>query len=799
MKIVKRILIALLGLLLLLILVGYVYVRSTAPSYQGVNTVPGLTDEVQVHFDAYGIPHIYATNMEDAYAALGYVHAQDRLFQMEMLRRAAGGRLSEVLGKDLLPVDKLFRTLGLNVFAKENAQRFMSADTAEFQRAAKAYQQGVNAFVRDGKTPLEFSIIGIPKTEFTPEDIYLALGFMSLGFAEGMKVDPVLEKIRTELGEAYLNDLAVHSPPNAVRIKSYKGPAKRMAADPLITGLHKALGQLPIPLWVGSNGWVIAGNRTKSGLPILANDTHIGFSQPAVWYEAHMEYPGVRLYGHYLAGVPFAFLGNNDFCGWGLTMFENDDTDFFKETLNPNDSNQVRFGDQWEPLQRREEVISVKDGKDVVFSVQSSRHGPLINGIMEKTVSSATPVSLWWSVNHQPNEALEAAYRLNRAKSFDEAQGAMSLFSAPGLNVMYGDVDGNIAWWAVAKLPIRAPHVNSKLFLDGASGKDEYLGYYDFSKNPQAINPPWGFVYSANNQPDSVDGVLYPGYYYPRSRAGRIAELIQEDKLWSAEEIKKVNLDVVSHMHPVIAKQLSDVLAASGEKKFDELVQILQSWNGDHGVKDVAPSVYYNLLSQTMYTAMGDELGWDAYEAIMSTSIPKNSYDILIGNENSPWWDDVSTPDLKESRTDIVVRAAHRTLQLLKKIGGNNSTQWEWSKFHTLTHAHALHSVKPLDKFFSVGPFIVPGGSEVINNLHFHLDTTGYFPVNGGPALRKITDFGDLENGQSVSPTGQSGNVMSSYYDDQAEMFATGKFRKMMMNREEIKNTSSTLLLKPKE
>ena len=460
MKIVKRILIALLGLLLLLILVGYVYVRSTAPSYQGVNTVPGLTDEVQVHFDAYGIPHIYATNMEDAYAALGYVHAQDRLFQMEMLSRAAGGRLSEVLGKDLLPVDKLFRTLGLNVFAKENAQRFMSADTAEFQRAAKAYQQGVNAFVRDGKTPLEFSIIGIPKTEFTPEDIYLALGFMSLGFAEGMKVDPVLEKIRTELGEAYLNDLAVHSPPNAVRIKSYKGPAKRMAADPLITGLHKALGQLPIPLWVGSNGWVIAGNRTKSGLPILANDTHIGFSQPAVWYEAHMEYPGVRLYGHYLAGVPFAFLGNNDFCGWGLTMFENDDTDFFKETLNPNDSNQVRFGDQWEPLQRREEVISVKDGKDVVFSVQSSRHGPLINGIMEKTVSSATPVSLWWSVNHQPNEALEAAYRLNRAKSFDEAQGAMSLFSAPGLNVMYGDVDGNIAWCPQRQLAGALAHVD---------------------------------------------------------------------------------------------------------------------------------------------------------------------------------------------------------------------------------------------------------------------------------------------------------------------------------------------------
>lgn len=798
MKILKRILIVLLGLILLLVISGYVYLQTTKPEYEGEKSFTGISQEVDIRFDPYGIPHIYAQNAEDAYFALGYVHAQDRLFQMEMLRRAAGGRLSEILGKDLLPVDKLFRTLGVNVFAKEHAQKYLSADTAKYQKAAHAYQKGINEFIRSGPTPLEFSIIGIPKTEFTPEDIYLALGFMSFGFAEGIKADPVLEKIKTEWGENYLKDLAVQSPDNAVRIKSFQGPAKKLVTDPLIAALHQALENIPVPLWSGSNGWVISGSRTKSGLPILANDTHIGFSQPAVWYEAHLEYPGTRFYGHYLAGIPFGFLGNNDFCGWGLTMFENDDTDFFRETANPQNANQVKFIDQWEDLQIRKEPIHIKNEPDVILEVKSSRHGPIINGIMEEIVPPSSPVSLWWAVNHQSNQALQAAYELNHASSLEDAQHAARLFSAPGLNVMYGDRAGNIAWWAVAKLPIRGSHVNSKLFLDGASGKDEFQGYYDFSKNPQAINPPWGFVYSANNQPDTVNGVSYPGYYYPRSRSGRIVELISEDKLWTTEDIKKVNLDVVSKMHPVIAKLFADVLGSMDDSRYKDIVGILRNWDGDHGTKDIAPSIYYNLLSQTMVRTLADELGWDAYDAIMATSIPKNSYDILIGNEQSPWWDDVSTTNKKESRYDMISQAANKAIDLLSHIAGKEVNDWEWGKIHTLTHAHALGSVKPLDKFFSVGPFTVPGGSEVINNLHFELDTTGYFPANGGPALRKITDFADLENGESISPTGQSGNVMSPNYSDQAEMFATGKFRKMMMNKEEIRQASQSLLLKPK-
>ncbi|MEJ0056411.1 MAG: penicillin acylase family protein [Bacteroidota bacterium] len=482
MKILKRILIAVFWLVLAVFVGGYIYIQTTSPDYSGEVTLKGLTEEVEILYDAYGVPHILAKNEEDAYFALGYAHAQDRLFQMEMLRRAAGGRLSEILGKDLLPVDKLFRTLGLNVFAAEHARRFLSSDTSAFQRTSLAYQKGINEFIRTGPTPLEFTIIGIPKKEFTPEDIYLANSFMAFGFAEGIKLDPVLEKIRTGLGEEYLDDLAVKTPANAVKIKSYLGQVKNISHDALIASLGEAIEKIPVPLLQGSNGWVISGSRTASGFPILANDTHIGFAQPAVWYEAHIEYPGYSMYGHHLAGIPFALLGTNQFCGWGLTMFENDDTDFFKETTDPANPDQVKFGDTWEPITSRDEIIHVKGEDDITLSVKTTRHGPIINGIMENSVPSGPPVSLSWILNHTINYGMQAAYQLNHAASFNDAQNAVKLFSAPGLNVMYGDIEGNIAWWAAAKLPIRPLHVNSKFFLDGSSGKDEYLGSYDFSK-----------------------------------------------------------------------------------------------------------------------------------------------------------------------------------------------------------------------------------------------------------------------------------------------------------------------------
>lgn len=796
MRILKKILLVVIILLIVILAGGYLYLRNQAPQLNGSLSLTGLQDTTHVLYDNYGVPHIYARNETDAYRALGYVHAQDRLFQMEMIRRVASGRLAEVLGPDQVKVDKLFRTLGLNVFAREHAQKFLSTDTAQWQQAALAYLDGINQFVEQGPTPVEFTIIGIPKQKFTPEDIYLAGGFMSFGFAEGLRIDPVLQKLVDEHGTDYLRNLAVQTPHDAVRLRSYQGTSNP-AADKLITAIHESLQAIPVPQWMGSNGWVVSAARSTSGYPILANDTHIGFGQPAVWYEAHLEYPGFRFYGHHIAGIPFGLLGNNDFAAWGLTMFENDDTDFFRETVNPANANEVKAGDGWEALTSRSEVIHVKGEADVLLTVQASRHGPIINGMVDG-VEQTQPVALSWTLLRKENEFVQAIYELNHAATFAQAKHAAASIPAPGLNIMYGDAAGNIAWWACASLPIRPSHVNSKLFLDGSTPADDYQGWYPFEKNPQAVNPPWGYVYSSNNQPDTVDGVLYPGYYYPKARAGRIVHYLDPEKKWSAEDMKQVNLDVVSTAAVEIATSLAHILRSTNKPEYQDLITLLETWDGDHPVDATAPTVYYTLLAQVIHQAMEDELGATALASVSRTSLLPNSYSLLINDEQSPWWDNVTTTNIKESRGMIVEQAAAATLSLLHTNLGTDPASWQWGKVHTLTHQHPLGAVKPLDKFFNVGPFVVPGGNEVLNNLMFELDTTGYFAVDAGPALRKIIDLGAIERGETVSPTGQSGNVMSPHYQDQASMFATGQFRPMLMNREAIEKVSvNRLLLTP--
>lgn len=793
------------GVIVALLLVAvvaflFIFLQLQKPSYDRTVTLTGLEKEVEVQYDKFGVPHIYASSELDAYFALGYVHAQDRLFQMEMLRRAADGRLSEVLGEDLIKVDKLFRTLGINEFASQSAQQFLSADTAAWQREALAYQRGINAFIDNGPTPIEFSIIGIPKTKFEPRDIYLAVGFMSFGFAEGLRVDPVLEKIRQEFGDDYLKDFDLSSAPNAERIRNYNGDVKKQNLDNLISALSESLEKLPVPLWTGSNGWVVSSGKSQSGFPILANDTHIGFGQPAVWYEAHLEYPGFSFYGHHIAGIPFGLLGNNRHGGWGLTMFENDETDFFTEEVNPANVQEVKFMGEWESIGSRMEVIKIKGGDDLLLEVRSTRHGPIVNGIIEDVQEQASPVSLSWMLTEHPNRALEAAYLLNHSKSIEETQRAASLFTSPGLNVMYGDKDGNIAWWAVGKLPVRPTHVQSKLFLNGSSGEDEYLGYYDFSKNPQAINPPWGYVYSSNNQPDTVAGVFYPGYYYPRARAHRIVSLLEADKKFTAAELQKMQLDVVSETAPLVAKEITNVLTTLGKDNHKELISVLKNWDGDHQADDIAPTLYYNTLSFILYQSLPDEIGTTSFKSLLNSSVMKGAYLKLVSNDSSRWWDDIRTPNTTETRSVIFERAADKTLALLTSNLGSDMNKWTWKRVHSLTHGHALGAVKPLDKIFNVGPFEAPGGIEVLNNLMFTLDTLGTFPVISGPALRKVTDFGDIENGYTVSPSGQSGNLMSKHYDDQAEMFVNGSVRKMLMNAEEIRaNSTGRLQLIPAE
>jgi penicillin amidase len=782
-----------------ILLGGLMYLYSLQPQYSGRLTLAGLQEKVEVIFDPHGIPHIYGENEADVYFALGYVHAQERLFQMEMMRRVAAGHLAEILGVKLVETDKFFRTLGMLEGAQMNAALFLKNTASPDKKAALAYLSGINQFIKKGNTPIEFSILGIPKKEFTPKDIYLVAEMMAFGFASGFRMDPLVTKIYHKLGWKYLKDWLLEWPPDAHKIPVYRSNYAE-AAETLGASINAAISNLPVSTWIGSNSWVVSGEKTKSGKVIFANDTHMAYSQPSVWYEAHLECPGFSFYGNHVAGVPFALIGHTRFAAWGLTMFENDDVDFYKERINPENPNQVWFVDHWENLKIRQEVIKVKGQKDVVFEVRTSRHGPILNEVDRKVAQTGgDPVAVWWAFNKFPTTVAEAFYGLAHARSIDEARKAASKIDGVGLNVMYGDRDGNIAWWAAAKLINRPDHVNSKMFLDGASGLDEPLGYYDFTQNPRSENPPTGYVYSANNQPDTLSGKLYPGYYIPEDRARRIVEYLDSDTIWSQEKIQAMSTDCISPIAPQVTRQILKTLqndrVLTKTRNHEKAYRILKKWNGDHQITDTAPTIYYMLISCILENTLADELGNDDFKAIVSSHLIKRTLPYLIKNDSSLWWDSVHTKALKESRQMIFARSFDSAIRNLTSRLGPDLSAWQWGVIHTLEHGHPLGRQNPLNAFFNVGPFAVMGGNETIVNMEFQLNTDGRYPVRLGPSMRIIIDFADVENSLSVNPTGQSGFFLSDLYDDQAALFNAGKFRKQMMNRKEIENLAKGRLI----
>jgi len=792
MKIFKWILIGLVVLSSIMVFGLFWLLDSSKPTYNGEVVLDGLPNDVQVYYDNYGIPHIYAKNEEDLYFALGYVHAQDRLFQMELLRRVGGGNLAEILGPDLAETDRFMRTIGINETAKKSAAAFFSSNKEPFQKAALAYLQGLNTYQKTGATPPEFTLLNIPIRDFTPVDLYRIIGYMGFSFNTAIRTDPLITSIATKLGPDYIKDLRLNTTTQNTAIPT------NLQDTTGIMGITKTalnvLESLPVPPWMGSNSWVVGPEKTKSGYPMLANDAHIGFRQPAVFYEAHLNSPGFNFYGNHLAGFPFAIVGHNDYSAWGLTIFPNDDMDFYREKLNPNSSRQVWNKDHWEDLNSRKETIVIKGGDDLEFIVRSSRHGPIINEINPVVDSlEHQPVSFFWTFNKFPSKILQLAYGMAHSQSIDQFRSAVSLLEAPGLNITYADKDGNIAWWAAARLIKRPAHVEPKMILDGSSGHDDPLGWYPFSVNPRSENPDHGFVYSANNQPDSSYKVLHPGYYYPGARGKRITQLISENDQWDLKGFQEMVMDDKSPLYPDVAQTIASLVSSELTVLEQQVLDLLSSWDGSHGLSDIGPTIYYQLIFQVQKHMMEDELGADQLKVYLTTLVARRSLSHLIANERSVWWDNVHTADL-ETRELIVNRSFKEAVSTLAKSLGNDPKNWTWDRVHLLEHMHAIGRKKPFNLLFNVGPFGVSGGDEVINKMDFD-KTQSPYKVLSGAAMRILIDLADIENSLSVLPTGQSGHPMSPHYQDQAELYNSGRFRAQLMDKDEIISVSKQRLL----
>ncbi|MEI8170446.1 MAG: penicillin acylase family protein [Rhodoferax sp.] len=775
------------------------YVYTKQPQRSGALPLKNLSARVNVRFDERGVPHINADNDIDMYRALGYVHAQDRLFQMEMVRRLAQGELAEIFGPKLLDSDRLFRTLGIRDHA-ETVVANMDLQSPPAQ-ALLAYLDGINQFQANNPAPIEFDLLKIPKRPFTPKDTVAVSGYLAYSFAAAFRTEPALTYVRDKLGPDYLKvfDLdwnaegVLKAPPPTAALKSQDW----QKLDQLAQVSREALATVGLPPFEGSNAWAVSGKRTASGKPLLAGDPHIGFSLPSVWYEAHLSSPGFDLYGHYQALNPMALLGHNAKFGWSLTMFQNDDLDLIAEKINPENPNAIWYQGQWVEMQSREETILVKGAQPVKLTLRLSPHGPIITDAFQSTLGS-TPVAMWWAYLETENPILDAFYELNRANTLEKARDAASKIHAPGLNVVWANAAGNIAWWAAAKLPIRPENVNPSFILDGSTAEADKAGFYRFGDNPQEENPARGYIVSANHQPKPKSGVPVPGYYNLPDRVQRLNDYLRDDNVkWDLKNSQQIQLDSQTGYGPRVMRPLIPELAALVTDPLERsLLESLAKWDGNHSLNNIPPTIFNQFLYELARAAMADELGEAQFANLLETRVLDAALPRLAEDAKSPWWDNRSTPAI-ETRADILKVAWRATITHLQESLGKNATDWGWGNAHTLTHTHPLATRKGLDWLFNVGPFPAPGGRELPNNLSQSIGPAPW-AVRYGPSTRRLIDFADPAHSLGINPVGQSGVLFNRHYQDQAQTYIDGGYLPQHLSAADVKeNTRSTLTFNP--
>lgn len=765
-----------LGLSLLTLGVAALYLNNKQPMRDGVLPLAGLSAPVEVRYDDQGVPHIRAENETDLYRALGYVQAQDRLFQMELLRRLARGELAELFGRDLLDRDRLFRTLRLR---EQAAARVEAADRgAPYWLALQAYLDGINQFQANRPLPLEFDLLGIEPRPFTPEDSFSVIGYMAWSFAQGLRTEPALTWIRDNLGRDHLEIFELPS------VAAHRIPGTLVADDwdalqQLSLLASRSPGGDGLPQFEGSNAWAIAGSRTASGLPLLAGDPHIRFSLPQVWFQAHLSMPGFELQGQYHALLPFALLGQSAQRGWSLTMLQNDDLDLIVEPASV-------------PKRSHTEDILIRGGDHETITLQEGEYGPWINTALGE-LAGPTPIALRWGFYNPDSRILEAFYQLGHAREMFGAREAVRGIDSPGLNVIWADAEGNIAHWTAARLWRRPVISEPHFILDSRLAEADAPDYRPFSTNPRVENPASGFVLSANQRTDK----RIPGYYNLSDRYQHLLQQLESRSSgWDAAASQQMQLgDRTDYgprtLEPVI-RELKPLLQG------DELIllQQLARWDGSHGIESREATLFNQLLYQIAHEAMADEMGEPFFQALLGTRAILVAMPNLIADPESPWWDDHHSPQ-KEARADILLRAWDASLAHLREELGRPTQHWRWGAAHTLTFRHPLGGIPLLGSLLNVGSYPAPGAHEMPNNLAQKFSPAPW-PVIYGPSVRFTLDFGLPEQAQIIHPLGQSGVPFNRHYNDQTADYLAGRYRPLYLLEQDIaQHVEGTLRLVP--
>ncbi len=792
------------GVLILLLLAlglggGYLVLLRSLPQMSGTIAVPGLQAKVEIVRDRNDIPHIYAGSIPDADFALGYVHAQERLWQMEMNRRIAAGRLSEVLGPAALNTDKFLRTLGIHRAAEAALAHLDPATRAGLE----AYAAGVNAFLatRSGPLPPEFLIFRFTPEPWTPAD--------SVGWIKIMALD----LSRNWSDELFRLRLASHLSPKQIDefLPPYPGDAPLAVTD--LAPLYRQIGALakqvaaiarpPLPHDGGSNDWVVAGRWSVTGKPLLANDPHLDLAAPALWYFAHLDAPGLQAIGATLPGVPTIVLGHNARIAWGFTNTGSDVEDLFIEKLDSANPANYVTPDGTAPFKTVAETIKVHGQPDVPLTVRITRHGPVISdalGSAATAVGRGYVLALQWTALDDDDRTVQAGTHLIEAQNWPAFLAAARDFAVPQQNIVYADVDGNIGFVAPARVPIRKPanDINGLSPSPGWDAKYDWDGYIPFDKLPMAFNPPSGRIVTANQKivPDDYPYYLTSEWTEPY-RARRIAQLLAEREIHSVESFGAIQADVKSLMAADILPLLLQA-APSGDEAA-KAVDLLRHWDERMLADRPEPLIFTAWLRELTRLIYADKLG-DLFPGAWHER-PIFLQNVLADKDGQARWCDDAVSKQKRDCSQLVAKALDLALADLGRRFGGDMSRWRWGEAHFARSEHRPFSNVPvLGALFDItvptpgDPYTVDAGAMAI------ADEEEPFVNRHAPSLRAIYDLADLDRSIFMHSTGQSGNLLSSHYADFSDRWADVKYLSMSMRRADIvAGALGTLLLQPAE
>jgi penicillin amidase len=765
------------------------WLRRTQPQTRGAMALPGLEKEVIVRWGPYSVPHLYAANQRDLFLAQGYLHAQERLWQMDTKRRFLCGRTAEVIGNRPIPcegisvhirdkgavnLDYFFRLAGMRRAAVASL-RCLPAQFAEF---LEAYSTGVNRYIETHlkSLPLEFRLLGYEPDPWRPEDS-LTIGkgfafFLSTSLFTRLTWTVIAEKLAGQPDK--LHSLMPSYPAAGPSI------TRQIAADSremlqFMSGTFEAAG------WTaagqGSNNWVVGPRRSVTGGALLCNDPHLRMEQPSFWYLIHLQATGdgkeeeFDVWGASIPGSPCIHLGHNRRIAWGVTAALCDDADLYREKIHPTEPDTYLTDGDWTRMRSEEEKIPVHGGKSVTKKIRLTRHGPLLSDFTrgESVEGVEEALAFKWTA-HEPSRELCALYGINRARDWKEFREALSHQTAPTLNYVYADCDGNIGYSLAGSVPIRSARP-SFLPLPGWDSDSEWKGYIPFEELPYLYNPPEGAIATANND------IAAGGYAYhlsdlfdPPYRIGRIKELLAAKEKFSVQDMADMQQDGISAHGREITAILSRDLAALAERNgsLGKAAEKLLRWNGDCSADSVAAALfqifYHRLTRQLLQPALGDNLFLAYLEIFNQSLFPVEQ---ILRDPASPWF-------AAQPRWTLVETSLRATCDELRGLLGADMERWQWGKIHTLTLSHPLDGNRWLRGLLSAGPFPASGDGVTIN-MGFYRRSQPYRQVVG-PSLRMIVDLAALERSLFITSSGQSGHFLSPHYRDQTELWREGKY-----------------------